>query len=869
MNNMRFCLLLIFSCVISIGHCKVLINEVMQGNVDVIMDDLNQFPDSWVELYNNDSTDISIAGYSIGEDKNFSNSYPLPDSSIIKAKGFYLIYCDKESKGNHTNFKIEAEDASILYLFDNTGKIIDHIDIPSMAAPNISYGRINDGNDTLAHFKIATPSAPNCGYHGENLLASPIFSVLGGIYTSPLVLHIGIPAHSPADAIIRYTTDGTVPTVSDSVAPDSISIYDSKVIRAAVFSDSAISSPAVTQSYLYLDHVPSLPIISISIDTSYLYDKEIGIYTDGTYYTNHPNIAPDVTFGTQNFDYNWWRPANIEFFDNKKKNSSINQLCEIRIGGNFSRQQFDYKSLIINAGKKFGAKRISYPFWNDKPNIKKCKSIFLRNSGQDLVSSFMRDALMQTTFGRQVDIDWQSYQPAIVMVDGQYWGLLNIRERSNEDFIWENYNKLENIDLVDFANDKASSNEDLTEWDKFHQLYSDSTSSYSQLDSVMDVNEFLNWFSLNCIFWNVDFPGNNVSLWKEKKEGAKWRWIAKDMDSAWGLNNQDNFHYLNFILRVEPFDNFGDAGYSNLNTKEACRLFQKMVSFPCVKEKFIDRMCIYMGTFASADNTSKLIDSLAKNIEYEMPYFVGRMGRSMTDWRNSISVMKTWINEKEPFTVFDMKNIFSLGDTLTLTISGTKTDSLYFNNINLYQHKFDGKYFVGRDIYLSRKYSSDSFPLSQAVIVDCTNKMDNNEQNMISIGSADSSVVYDSSAVNWTIQYTIKNCKTTIYFTDKNLHYIIPDSANDVIIIDKYQKELKSTKAAQDTISTETQSIKNQRTDGFYDIDEYRCYDIDGYLIYDGNDLSILKKRFGCHVYIVEELQQGEVKKIYKTIGLR
>lgn len=34
-------------------HCNnLIINEIMQSNIDLIMDDLNEFPDSWVELYN-------------------------------------------------------------------------------------------------------------------------------------------------------------------------------------------------------------------------------------------------------------------------------------------------------------------------------------------------------------------------------------------------------------------------------------------------------------------------------------------------------------------------------------------------------------------------------------------------------------------------------------------------------------------------------------------------------------------------------------------------------------------------------------------------------------------------------------------------
>ena len=53
-------LLLLISIMIcgTMSAQTLLINEVMQSNVDGVMDDLNDYPDSWVELYN--PTDVAI-----------------------------------------------------------------------------------------------------------------------------------------------------------------------------------------------------------------------------------------------------------------------------------------------------------------------------------------------------------------------------------------------------------------------------------------------------------------------------------------------------------------------------------------------------------------------------------------------------------------------------------------------------------------------------------------------------------------------------------------------------------------------------------------------------------------------------------------
>ena len=45
------------------AHAQLVINELMQSNIDCVMDDLNEFPDSWVELYNSGTTPVNLRDY--------------------------------------------------------------------------------------------------------------------------------------------------------------------------------------------------------------------------------------------------------------------------------------------------------------------------------------------------------------------------------------------------------------------------------------------------------------------------------------------------------------------------------------------------------------------------------------------------------------------------------------------------------------------------------------------------------------------------------------------------------------------------------------------------------------------------------------
>lgn len=53
---------------VSTAHAQLIINELMQSNIDCIMDDINEFPDSWVELYNSGTSAVNLNAYSISDE---------------------------------------------------------------------------------------------------------------------------------------------------------------------------------------------------------------------------------------------------------------------------------------------------------------------------------------------------------------------------------------------------------------------------------------------------------------------------------------------------------------------------------------------------------------------------------------------------------------------------------------------------------------------------------------------------------------------------------------------------------------------------------------------------------------------------------
>ena len=140
-NNylLRFLLLFVAFAGTSIYvRAQIYINELMQSNLNIIMDDLNDYPDSWVELYNAGDAPVNLQGYGLSVKSKFSNSYKLP-AYTLTPKSYVVIYCDKEETGLHTDFRLESGSKGNLYLFDASGNQIDAVlNMAAMPSPDVA-----------------------------------------------------------------------------------------------------------------------------------------------------------------------------------------------------------------------------------------------------------------------------------------------------------------------------------------------------------------------------------------------------------------------------------------------------------------------------------------------------------------------------------------------------------------------------------------------------------------------------------------------------------------------------------------------------------------------------------------------------------
>ena len=302
----RFTLLFFYSlfCTIATAQEKLFINELMQSNVDFMMVN-HDFPDSWVELYNGSDKTVAVRNYRISPTNVYADAYPLSSSAVDLQPGAHLtLYCDKTTGTPfHYNFNLEAGKGA-LYLFNQSGEIIDSISYPKMPAPNVAYGRVTDGSKEWQYELTPTPGASNSSVGSNEVLPEPLFSAAGHLMTNgPEVITISMPDSVPEDTRIYLTTDGSEPTwESDNDTHFTINVDKSMVIRAKLLSSQMLPSRSTTHSYIFHPRETNIPIVSIATDSTFLYSSVEGIFSD------------NVTDGYPNFKYDWRRPANFEYF---------------------------------------------------------------------------------------------------------------------------------------------------------------------------------------------------------------------------------------------------------------------------------------------------------------------------------------------------------------------------------------------------------------------------------------------------------------------------------------------------------------------------------------------------------------------------
>lgn len=578
----------------------------------IVINEVSIYPKEAIELKNMTDNDISLKGYSISDKSGKRYKFT---SGTIK-KNSYVSY-NTSSLG----FSINNSNEIINLYYDDI--IIDTFNVNKLVG-NISTGL--DGNGNKVYFKNITLGSKNSDTTYSGFSEKPSFNIDGGYLKKGEKIILSTSDNSK----IYYTTNGSFPTNKSTLYKEPIVINKNTVIKAISYNDGYIESDIVSRTFI-VDRNHDVAFISISSDSNSLFGGN-GLLT--------------------NYTSNSEKKINFEFYE-ADGTYGTSFTGNVKLSGMDSRKE-PQKSMSIYLRKRYGVSNVTYPFFANM-DYNTYSSLLLRNAGEDPKNVRIMDAAETRLLKGEMDIDMQEYRPVVVYLNGVYYGLYNLREKLNGDYVESKFGvDKDNIDLIKYStptkgNLKAYNN--LVNYIKSHNCANKDV--YEYLKTQIDVEELANYWIVESFYGNTDL--GNIRYWKDKN--GKWRWMLYDLD--WSLWNSS----LNMGYPIK-FGNTPAATYLS-SSLVIIRNLYKNSEF---KDMYLKKLAYYLKNTFKPDRMNKIIDELAKEIENEMPYHIKRWGssypglNSMSKWKSNISSFKSSYKSRYNNVVNNIKSYFSLSN---------------------------------------------------------------------------------------------------------------------------------------------------------------------------------------------------------------
>lgn len=692
-------------------NSQVVINEYSCANVSTVADNYGEYND-WVELYNAGSTSVSLVGYYMSDKAGNLQQWPFPSGSLAPG-AFLKVVCSKHDAVSggfyHTNFSLVQCKPEKIILSDGGGNIIDSVVIRRNQEGH-SWGRTTDGANAWSIFTTPTYGASNAtSTPMQRYATTPVFSLAAGYYSGSQTLTISTPDPS---VTIHYTTTGFEPTASSPVYSAPISISATQVVRARAFSSvtTIAASFIMNSSYFINVAVHNLATVSIYGDNlaSLMGGNQIVPATSLEYFDKGGVMRTKVSGSSNKHGNDSWaypqRGIDFKSADEEGYDYALNWKI-------FRRTNRDhFKAVILKA-----AANDNYPFEN---------------------GAHVRDAYCHTlSQDAHLHLDERTSEFCEVYMNGQYWGVYDIREKvddndftdeyfgQDEPYIqmlktwggtWSEYGGAQaQTDWTTLMTFIVSNNMALpANWQHVDTLYNwKSLADYVILNSVCVTSDWLNW---NTIWWRGLDPTGGAE---------RWRYALWDNDATFG-------HYINYTGIPDTSPNADPCNPEALpdpGGEGHIPVLNALMANPIFNQYYISRFADLMNTSLSCDTMLALLDTMTTEIAPQMPAQCATWGGSTGTWAANVLTMRNFIQARCVALEQGMVDCYNLTGpfNITVTVSPVGAGTVNINSIYLDQFPWSGNYYGGIPILLntaptSSQYTFDHWEMSSVPLPSAT-----------------------------------------------------------------------------------------------------------------------------------------------------
>lgn len=593
---------------------KLIINEVMNSNYSYLPQNGGKYYD-WVELKNNSKENISLSDYYLTTNDDLKEKYNLPDV-ILKPNEKYVIMASGDtnlsnSTYKHANFKIG--DIESLYLVKDN-KIEDSIFIANVKT-GYSIGRNN--NSGFYYFSNPTPLKDNDSGTRE-VAYKPEFSIEPGIYNNVDKIELQI----KAGGTIYYSLDGSIPNTSSKKYNGPLFLDKTTVVKAISYESGKITSEPVVASYI-INENHTMPVLSISMKSS-----------DFNYVHGHAwETGLEVA-------------AYAELYEDGK---SFSIPCGFKLFGGSTRG-LAKKSFSLKFKKKYGASELHYQVFDNR-DFSTFNTLVIRSGSQDNMHAMMRDVLGTSLVDGLINVDVQAYKPVILYINGNYWGIYNIREKVDDEFVSNHYNveegKANVVSILNSVSDGSIADySSLVRYMSSHDL--SKSENYEYVKTKLNIDSFVDFWAAETWITNNDIL-NTRFIWHPDVDNGRIRMVFYDLD--WAMYNY--YHdYFKFTIQPEGMSDF----------KVSTLMMRSLIKNEEFKKTYLERISYQLKNVWNKERVLNRIDELYQELLPEMPRNQKRWNLTMENWNNYVDDLKEYANLRQDYMIKQAKSFFKLND---------------------------------------------------------------------------------------------------------------------------------------------------------------------------------------------------------------
>ena len=236
----------------------VYLSEFLALNQRGLLDDDGDHS-GWIELHNGGKAAVNLAGWFLTDSRTNLAKWKFPGVVVLPDK-YLLVFASGKDRTKvlahlHTNFRLDAADSALL-LVDPNKNIVSEF-TPQKQTADVSDGRVRGEPTTRGFFTRPTPSWANAS-SGKGFAPKVVFSQAGGNFTEPFALQL---ATGIADAVVRYTLDGSLPSPASPVFSAPLLLTNSTHLRARAYQTGLLPGPPRSEVFLRL-HTNALAFTS-------------------------------------------------------------------------------------------------------------------------------------------------------------------------------------------------------------------------------------------------------------------------------------------------------------------------------------------------------------------------------------------------------------------------------------------------------------------------------------------------------------------------------------------------------------------------------------------------------------------------------